>query len=78
MDTTDTAKHHPLHALYLGRSHGEAGTLPLRARLARNRGAANPFPLATGQVAATLLAGLGLAAAALAAVRLVGKLTGGE
>ena len=64
---------HPLHALYLGRTHGEAATLPLRARLARARAdepdGAVPVPAAA----------LALVVAAVAVVnRLVGRLAGGR
>ena len=71
MDTTDTTRLHPLHALYLRQSHGEVSTLALRARLAREGMATGHGAAATDRGAA-LLAGLGLAAA-----RLVGTLTGG-
>ena len=71
----DRTKLHPLHALYLGQGHGEAGTLPLRARLAREGVVAGHGSPATGHGAATLRAGLGLAAAALAVAHLVGKPT---
>ena len=63
---------HPLHALYLGRNHGEAGTLALRGRAAAEDG-----PVAAGPGAGILPAGLGLAAAVVVAA-LAAKLTGGK
>ena len=72
---TETTTRHPLHALYLGRSHGEAGTIGLRARLARKEAAAGDGA-ATSDRAAALPTGLGLAAATVAAARVVGKMTG--
>ena len=73
MGTTDTTKRHPLHALYVGQSYGELGTLALRAQLAREGLVTGHGSAATERGAATLLAALGLAAA-----QLVAKLAGGQ
>ena len=77
MNTPTTTNRHPLHALYLGWTHGEASTLPRRARLAQGRTAAASLPAATDGGSTTLLAGLGLAAA-VAVARLVSKLIDGR
>ena len=63
---------HPLHALYLGRNHGEVGTLALRGRPTTEEG-----PVAGDRGAGILAAGLGLVAAVVAA-ELAAKLTGGK
>jgi hypothetical protein len=78
MAMTDTTTLHPLHALYLGRSHGEVGTLGLRARLAREGAVAGQGPATVARGAGPLLAGLGLAAARVSAAHLAGKSTGGR
>ena len=75
---TETTTRHPLHALYLGRSHGEVGTLGHRARLAREGAGAGQGPEQADRGAGTLLAGLGLAAARVSAAHLAGKSTGGR
>ena len=62
----------PLHAAYLGTSHGEVGTLALRERPTTEDG-----PGAGDRGAGVLVAGLGLVAAMVAA-ELAAKLTGGR
>ena len=62
----------PLHAAYLGTSHGEVGTLGRRGRPTIEDG-----PVANDRGAGVLAAGLGLAAAVVAA-ELAAKLTGGQ
>ena len=63
---------HPLHALYLGRNHGEVGTFALRERPVAEDG-----PVAARPSAGLLAAGFGLAAAVVVA-KLTAKLTGGK
>ena len=59
---------HPLHAFYLGRNHGEVGTVALRERPALAEVATKDGSVAVG---------LGLVAAAVFA-ELTAKLTGGK
>ena len=79
MNTTDTTKLHPLHALYVGRNHGEPGTLALRARLAREGAAEGDTPSVAGPSAggagAAIVAGL---VAFVLVGKLVGKVAGGR
>ncbi len=75
MDTTNTTKLHPLHALYVGQSHGEATTLTFRVQLVREGVPAANGPATTDHRAAGLAAGLGLAIA-LAAAHLDGNPNG--
>ena len=77
MTTVDSTSPHPLHALYLSQRHGEASTLPHRARLGRDGIIAGTPRTASHPAAATLLAGLGLTAAAVVA-RLLSKPLGGR
>ncbi len=63
---------HPLHALYLGRNHGEVGAFALRERPVAEDG-----PVAADSSAGILAAGVGLAAAVVIA-ELTAKLTGGK
>lgn len=53
---------HPLHAFYLGRSHGEVATVPLRERLVQEGASAGDGPLANDPGNSLRAALLGVAA----------------
>ncbi len=70
---------HPLHRLYLGLGHGEAGARPSHAATDGSAAAAPVQPASTTSAAGGALraAVVGLVALAVAG-RLIGKVTGGR